>query len=214
MRYIGICLAVLLGVCSMGCSQDARLSDQAVEELRSTYPMEALCGNPLYDVRALPLEEGVDITDEWVRVQCDAQLSDIVVSGETGQETDDSHISAMEEKIGAELSMQMTYHVYEMRVVDSVLGTMEEEDTFLLAVSDAYWDVLPDFAAGGEFLMGVKQSSQPPIQGCYETVGDLMFYITPDQYVLSVTATQPQNEMSGSTYAALKDEIANMKAKE
>lgn len=214
MRYMGLGLAVLLGVCSMGCSQDARLSDQAVEELRSTYPMEALCGNPLYDVRALPLEEGVDITDAWVRVQCDAQMSDIVVNGETGQETDDSNISAVEEKIGAELSMQMTYHVYEMRVLDSVLGTMGEEDTFLLAVSDAYWDVLPDFAAGGEFLMGVKQSSQPSIQRCYETVGDLVFYITPDQYVLSVTATQPQNEMSGSTYADLKDEIASMKAKE
>lgn len=214
MRYMGLGLAVLLGVCSMGCSQDARLSDQAVEELRSTYPMEALCGNPLYDVRALPLEEGVDITDAWVRVQCDAQLSDIVVNGETGQETDDSHISAMEEKIGAELSMQMTYHVYEMRVLDSILGTLKKEDTFLLAVSDAFWDVLPDFAAGGEFLMGVKQSSQPQLEGHYETLGDLLFYITPDQYVLSVTATQPQNEMSGSTYAALKDEIANMKAKE
>ena len=214
MRYMGLGLAVLLGVCSMGCSQDARLSDQAVEELRSTYPMEALCGNPLYDVRALPLEEGVDITDAWVRVQCDAQMSDIVVNGETGQETDDSNISAVEEKIGAELSMQMTYHVYEMRVLDSVLGTMGEEDTFLLAVSDAYWDVLPDFAAGGEFLMGVKQSSQPQLEGYYETLGDLLFYITPDQYVLSVTATQPQNEMSGSIYAALKDEIASMKAKE
>lgn len=176
--------------------------------------MEALCGNPLYDVRALPLEEGVDITDAWVRVQCDAQLSDIVVNGETGEETDDSHISAMEEKIGAELSMQMTYHVYEMRVLDAILGTLKKEDTFLLAVSDAFWDVLPDFAAGGEFLMGVKQSSQPQLEGHYETLGGLLFYITPDQYVLSVTATQPQNEMSGSTYADLKDEISDMKAKE
>lgn len=182
MRYIGLGLAVLLGVCGMGCSQDARLSDQAVEELRSTYPMEELCGNPYYNVRELPLEEGVGITDAWVRVQCDAQLSDIVVNGETGQEADDSHISDMEDKIGTGLSTQMTYHVYEMRVLDAVFGTMEEEDIFLLAVSDAYWDVLPDFAAGGEFLMGVKQSSQPQLQEYYETLGDLLFYITPDQY--------------------------------
>ena len=62
--------------------------------------------------------------------------------------------------------------------------------------------------------MGVKQSSQPQLEGYYETLGDLLFYITPDQYVLSVTATQPQNEMSGSTYAALKDEIADMRAEE
>lgn len=118
------------------------------------------------------------------------------------------------DKIGTGLSTQMTYHVYEMRVLDAVFGTMEEEDIFLLAVSDAYWDVLPDFAAGGEFLMGVKQSSQPQLQEYYETLGDLLFYITPDQYVLSVTATQPQIEMSGSTYADLKDEIADMRAGE
>lgn len=62
--------------------------------------------------------------------------------------------------------------------------------------------------------MGVKQSSQPQLQEYYETLGDLLFYITPDQYVLSVTATQPQIEMSGSTYADLKDEIADMRAGE
>ena len=174
-RRFGIVVMVLLFLfSSCGSAPPAPLTEEEIANLREEYPLksEYVNWNPLVCSEAVSLDRFIEMSDHWVW-------------GRIGERLPDETVYTM--------VSQYVYQMYEAEVVESVYGVFEAGDTFVLAIPEEYTKALPSLDAGREYLMSVMPRSLKGDSLAYCIGLDGMFYVTEDDYVLSVTGLEQEN---------------------
>ena len=195
---------MMLGMCA--CSNQGPLTQEQIAKLREQYPTRSMEGTDIGAIAvyySFSMEQiSRDRAEDWVRVKCIKEDTKIILNDESGTETDDSMIAAIEAKTGSSLTRTIVTHRYIMKVNDSCYGAFKKGDTFTLVIPETDLEFTPDPSKGGEYMMAVYHPAHPFFAqdpNVYESIFDFMFYITPNGYVLSVSDYENKEEYSGIT---------------
>lgn len=197
-------IALVLCFCLFSCSSKPALTSDQIASYRDQFPVvntdEAgvLAEYFPIDMERLSNQFVID----WVRVICLDEAEPIYTSGKTGQEADDSTITAIEEKTGTSFAIDHEVHRFHMKVKDSYYSTMQRDDTFTLLVYDVDMTIMPSLENGKEYIIGLIRPNHPDLAEVSEyfgTIFDFMFYVTDNGYVLSVSGYENKDPYSGIT---------------
>ena len=196
---VSILILIFISIGS-GCQRQEALSDGQIAALRETYPATGLTGSEFMDKISPTMEEANKVVEFWAQVKCVGAAEDIYISSNPGN--DDSAIAAIESKLGAEIPAEHHFICYEMEIIECFSGPKKAGDRFILMVEDFDLSVAPDFLNGKTWIVGTYHthlSSLADLEELYLFYSDLTFYVTEDNYVLSVSGSENKADYSGIT---------------
>lgn len=178
MRKQLLVLVLCIILCTVGCGRTS-LSKDEIAVLRETYPIMSVYDHldALVEVVPRSLDECIQDSEQWVWAKVTERLPD---------ETEYAMYGASASK--------NVYQLYKLEVIESVFGSLEVNETFILAVLEDAVKRLPVLEPGREYLMGIMPQKINGVEGAYCTGMEYMFYVTEDDYVLSVTGLEKETE--------------------
>ncbi len=212
MRMSFIILVIFLVSICGSCQKKEVLSDSQIEKLREIYPATGLTGSEYIDKISPTMEEACRVVEFWAQVKCSKAVEDIYTSGNPGNE--DSAIAAIDNKIGSDIMAEHHFLCYEMEIIKCFAGPKKAGDRFILMVEDYDVSIAPDFLNGKTWIIGAYHTHLPSLadrDDLYLFYSDLTFYVTEDNYVLSVSGAENKADFSGISIHEWKKRFKNIK---
>ena len=163
------------------------LSQTEVDKLRVKYPINDK-QPAMVELISLSLEEYIQICDCYVEVEI---LSEPIVYIKTVTSDSNSPDEALREKAGGLTGFNFVK--YEVRVIDDVFHNIQQ-DTIEITYNSDFDIGMPSMDVGSKFIVGGVYNSK---NGTIDIGGETMFYVTEDEYVLSVKSEASKNRHSG-----------------
>ncbi len=201
---IPACLLVILGIVFailIKTIPTTSLSQNEIEQLRTMYPINDNQPETI-DVISLPLEDCIKTCDCYVEVEVISKPTEFIKTISIDSNTSEG---ALHEKAGG--LTEFTFVKCEVRVIDDAFDTINQE--IIELTYNSIFDVgMPSLDVGSRFIVGgVYNNKTDSIDIGSETI----FYVTDDDYVLSLKSEASKNRHTGIKKETLFDYLQNTK---
>ena len=171
----------------MSCQQNnSKLSESQISELRAEYPLikDSMIA---FDFPNLPLETMIELLPIIAEIELIEVLPDYTV--EITAEID-----------GKIVSNDILFHQYKINVSEVVRNTIGTElnDTIVICFADHFKDSFPVLKDGVKYIVTLEEAGGPH-EGKYLYSSNIAYYITDDNYILSVYEEHGNVRHSGMT---------------
>ena len=178
---------VMMSAIAVGCGKSVQkepLSQEEISKLREVYPVNDE-EPPLVEVELIPFEDMIGI--------CDCYAVAEVVSG---PDTYDRRISP-----------ETTFTTYEVKIIDDIFDSISG-DTMVISYNSLFDIGMPAMDVGARFVIGGVFDEK---RGELNISHDIMFYVTDDGYVFSVSSEETRDGHTGSSVSELTEYIRTVK---
>lgn len=203
-----LCIATLcLGIGMRKVVRDPdRLSPEKVAELRNTYPLRTETP-AMIDFLPTTLDECVKSCDTFAVVKIESiseysvDLQPYFGAGE----------KAIYEKNGGKgVTTTAAFTQYNISVEEDIFGTFSQEtiqEPLPLSISNELRSMYPEMKVGDRFVLSLWASTASAHIGTYDTLTESMYYLTDDNYALSVSPVESAQKHTGLSLEDLKREL-------
>ncbi|MBQ8814923.1 MAG: hypothetical protein IJZ85_10570 [Lachnospiraceae bacterium] len=188
MLIIAVIVVVVTGVAALvyaRSARGARLSQEEIAVLREQYPVNDR-ENPLYCRERFPVFEE-DIA------RCDRYVVAEVVSGPDAYDRG--------------ITPTTMFTTYEIKIVEDIFGNASS-DTIEISYNSGFDIEMPEMEIGSRFVIGGMYDEK---RGEINIGSDMIFYVTEDDYVLSVKSEETRDAHTGSRVSDLIEYIRSVK---
>lgn len=198
-----ICL-ILIGIVAaihVKSTPIASLAQSEIDKLRVKYPINDQQPETV-DMIPLSLEEYIQICDCYVEVEVTSKPIECVKTVTIDSNTSEG---ALHEKAGG--LTEFNFIKYEVRVIDDAMDNIQQ-DTIEVTYNSIFDIGMPSMDVGSRFIIGGVYNSKT---GSIDIGSDTMFYITDDDYILSVKSEVSKNRHTGTKVEAFFEYLRTVK---
>lgn len=199
---VSMLLIVFIGVSVFhNIGKDEVLSKEEIERLREQYPINDKVP-PSVDIVNIPLERWIGLCDTYVEVEIigepEGYSRTVTINPNTPE-------GAVHDKAGG--ITEFEFVKYEAKIVRDIFNNYSEE-IIELSYSLEGAVSMPSMEVGQRFIVGGAYSEK---YDNVDIVAETMFYVTEDDYVLSVQSEQSRNRYTGYKVDALIEYLQTTK---
>lgn len=193
---IPICFLVLLGIAFVVHQKSAThaiptptdvLAQSEIDRLREQYPIND-ADPPLVDMFPVSLEQWIGICGCFVEVEVLEEPTEFIKTVTIAYDTPEG---ALHEKAGG--LQQFDFVKCKVRILDVAFGHITQ-DTIDLTYNSMFDIGMPDMEVGSKFIVGGTYNEDTE---SIDIDYDKMYYVTDDDYILSVRSEESKNRHTG-----------------
>ena len=196
-----ISILCVISVIYIKTTSKVALSKNEIEDLRKIYPINDNYSD-VVDGREVSFEEYMEYCNSYIKAEIISGPITYVKKLSLNPNTAESIVN---EKAGG-LS-EATFVKYEVRIIDDIWGNLKQDSIYI--TYNSVFDIgMPPMEKGSKFIIGGAYNRKTGMLGVN---GDIMFYITEDDYILSVKTEKSKSKYSGYKADDFVDYIKKMK---
>lgn len=163
------------------------LSEEKIAMLRDRYPINDGT-SALYDMMVVPLEQYIELCDSYIEVEVVSKPNAYVKRYNLAVGSPEGVVN---EKTG-NLS-EDTWIKCKVRILNDIWDSIQE-DTIEITYNSIFEVGMPSMEIGSRFIIGGEYNIETDM---LNISSNTMFYVTDDDYVLSVKSEESKNRYSG-----------------
>lgn len=201
MRFLCSLVAIcfIAGGCSPGLKKE-RLSKDQMAVLREQYPVYTGVAAIVDISREMTLQEVGEASDTFVYGKIIGDSFRYSTNAESG-------IPALDEKQDSMGSREVEFYGYTLEVIRDTENKFEQNSIITIEVNATYTDMMPVLKDGIEVIVPVTEWATMERPNRYNYTRTGMYYVTPDDYVLSAYQEEEPIDFSGMTLESALDAI-------